>query len=101
MGDRRRKLRERLARAKECKPRQLDQLYSSYGFERREGAKHVVYTHCRYKMLRATVARQDPLNIGYVRTAERLLAELERLDAERQENTERSVTEESWQKSKT
>ena len=83
---RRRKLRERLARAKECQSRELKQLYLSYGFRRREGKKHVVYTHKRHKKLRAVVARQGSLNIGYVRTALRLLEELESLETEQAGN---------------
>ena len=78
---RRRKLRERLARAGECQSRELHQLYASYGFDRREGGKHVVYRHGRHRKLRATVARQGSLNVGYIRTAIRLLEQLERIEA--------------------
>jgi hypothetical protein len=62
-------------------PQDLERLYLSYGFTRREGAKHTVYTHSADPLnLRATVARHTSLPIGYIQTALRLirlLAEIE------------------------
>ena len=59
---------------------ELDRIYISYGFSRREGGKHTVYSHPVYPQLRATVARRRSLPVGYIQTALRLLDELERLE---------------------
>lgn len=62
-------------------PEDLERLYLSYGFQKREGAKHTVYTHSADLLnLRATVARHSSLPKGYIQTAIRLirlLAEIE------------------------
>ena len=81
MGDE--KLRARLARTKQgCRPRELDRLYVSYGFEKREGKKHTIYTHPRYPKLQAAVARHTRLHRFYVQTALTLLADLDVLEQE-------------------
>ncbi len=55
-------------------PKDLERLYLSYGFEKREGAKHTVYSHpADPLLLRATVARHSTLPIGYIQTAIRLI----------------------------
>lgn len=52
----------------------LERLYLSYGFDKREGAKHTVYSHKADPLrLRATVSRHGTLPIGYVQTAIRLV----------------------------
>jgi hypothetical protein len=67
-------------------PKDLERLYLSYGFDKREGAKHTVYTHqADLVNLRATVARHSNLPKGYAQTAIRLirlLAEIEGRDDE-------------------
>ena len=60
--------------------RDLDRIYISYGFKKREGSKHTVYSHPVHPHLRATVARHRSLPKGYVTTALRLVSELERLE---------------------
>ena len=57
----------------------LDRIYLSYGFTKREGSKHTVYSHPAYRQLRATVARHRSLPKGYITIALRLINELERL----------------------
>jgi len=57
----------------------LDRLYASYGFVRREGGKHSVYWHPDHPGLAATVARHRSLPAGYVRTALKLIGRLEQL----------------------
>ena len=80
MGDD--KLLARMMRSKSgWAPQDLERLYLSYGFDKREGAKHTVYTH-RLDLfnLRATVARHSTLPKGYIQEAIRLirlLAEIE------------------------
>lgn len=55
----------------------LDRLYTSYGFVKREGGKHTVYWHPDRPGLLATVARHGSLPAGYVRTALRLINDFE------------------------
>lgn len=58
----------------------LDRLYLSFGFRKREGAKHTVYDHPADPLvLRATVARHSSLAVGYVQTAIRLIRHLKRI----------------------
>jgi len=57
----------------------LHTLYLGFGFWCREGRKHRVYIHSEFPELRATVARQDELPIGYVQMAIRLTDRLEEL----------------------
>lgn len=60
--------------------RDLDRIYIRYGFKKREGNKHTVYSHPDFPQLRATVARHRSLPKGYVTTALRLIARLEQLE---------------------
>jgi hypothetical protein len=60
----------------------LDKLYRGFGFEVRQGKKHLVYKHPEYKYLRATVARHDPLPVGYIETAIELIDRLKELESE-------------------
>lgn len=58
----------------------LERLYLSFGFDKREGGKHCVYTHrADLQALRATVARHKPLPKGYIFTAIRLIRHLKEL----------------------
>ena len=79
-GDR--KLLDALKRSKaDVGFRHLDRLYTSFGFDRREGGRHAVYTHRRHPELQAAVSRKRCLAVGHVRTAIRLVEraiELER-----------------------
>lgn len=59
----------------------LERLYLSFGFDKREGGKHTVYTHrADPRTLRATVGRHGSLAPGYVQTAIRLIRHLEALE---------------------
>lgn len=59
----------------------LERLYLSFGFDKREGGKHTVYTHSADPWtLRATVARHKSLPDGYVRTAIRLIRHLKQIE---------------------
>jgi predicted RNA binding protein YcfA (HicA-like mRNA interferase family) len=61
----------------------LDQLYLGFGFELRQGGKHDVAKHPDYPQLRATLPRHaTSLAKAYIRTAVKLIDELERLKAE-------------------
>jgi hypothetical protein len=49
-------------------PEDLERLYLSFGRDKREGAKHTVYSHTADPLqLRATVARHSSLPIGMFR----------------------------------
>lgn len=66
------------------KERDLNRLYTGFGFERVEGGSHILYVHPKYPMLRATVSRSSHLKIGYFATAVKLvdaLIEKEQADA--------------------
>lgn len=56
----------------------LRRLYTAYGFEVREGARHVVVRHPDHHDLVTTVARHGDLPPVYARTAIRLIDELVR-----------------------
>lgn len=58
----------------------LDALYRGFGFEAREGGKHVMHVHPQFPQLRATVARHRSLPIGYIQHAIRLIEELKELE---------------------
>ena len=74
------KLFERMTRSKSgWKARDLEALYLGFGFQKREGGKHVVYSHPEFPQLRATVTRARNLPRGYVQTALSLINELRRL----------------------
>lgn len=51
----------------------VDRLYTSFGFTKREGGKHTIYVFPRSPTLRAVVARHRSLPVGYVATALRLI----------------------------
>ena len=51
----------------------LDRLYTSFGFSKREGGKHTIYVFPQNPNLRAVVARHRSLPVGYVSTALRLI----------------------------
>lgn len=64
------KLLERMLRSKAgWHPKDLEELYTSFGFEFRDKGGHRVYKHPRYPPLYATVARHRELPVGYVQTA--------------------------------
>ena len=54
----------------------LRRLYLAYGFELREGARHLVVRHPDHCDLVTTVARHSELPPAYARTAIRLIEEL-------------------------
>ena len=54
----------------------LRRLYVAYGFEVREGARHLVVRHPDYRDLVTTVARHDQLPPAYARTAVHLVEEV-------------------------
>ncbi|CAN5812510.1 hypothetical protein BH23GEM7_BH23GEM7_14200 [soil metagenome] len=61
----------------------LERLYLSFGFDKREGGKHSVYVHpADPRQLRATVARHTSLPTGYVQTAIRLIRLLKEIQSE-------------------
>jgi hypothetical protein len=57
----------------------LDKLYEGFGFEIRHGSKHDIVKHPDYPQLRATLPRHTTLAKAYVRTAVKLIDELESL----------------------
>ena len=68
----------------------LDQLYRSFGFDKREGGKHVLYTHeADPRNLRATVSRSNSLPNGYIQTAIRLIRHLKAIQGEDQNDPTR------------
>ena len=46
--------------------RDLDRLYTGFGFESREGGSHCVYSHPEHPELIATVTRSRTLAVGYI-----------------------------------
>jgi len=68
---------ERMRRSKGgWRPDDLARLYSSFGFDALEGAKHKLYIHPIYPDLRATVTHSSTLPVGYVSQAVRIVDEL-------------------------
>lgn len=66
-------------------PGDLEQLYTSFGFDKREGAKHTLYVHpIDPQRLRATVSRHRPLPTGYIQTAIRHIRLLKQIESEAQ-----------------
>lgn len=59
----------------------IESLYLGFGFEFREGSKHRFYYHPTYPELYATVARHNPLAIGYVATAVKLVDRLKQKES--------------------
>ena len=70
-----------LARARASKAdwtrRELDQLYRAFGFEIRHGSKHDIVVHPEHPELRATLTRSDPLAIGYITWAVKMIEALQ------------------------
>lgn len=66
----------------------LDRLYKSFGFARREGRKHTIYVLPQCPDLRAVVARHRSLPIGYISTAIRLIDKVKALGSATEENSE-------------
>jgi hypothetical protein len=63
-------------------PKDLEDLYTSFGFDMREGSKHTVYVHpADPRVLRATVSRHSELPTGYAQTAVRLIRHLKAITA--------------------
>lgn len=60
----------------------LHTLYIGFGFDFREGGKHIIYIHPEYPELRATVARHSTLAIGYIQHAINLIDKLKKLKGE-------------------
>lgn len=79
------KLLEQMARSKTgWKAEDLETLYTGFGFEKREGGKHVVYSHPEFPQLRATVTRARNLPQGYIQEALRLISELKKLQEQQE-----------------
>jgi len=66
----------------------LRKLYLGLGFEVREGGKHCVYIHPRYRELRATVTRSRSLAKGYIARALYLAERLKELEAQDDRDSE-------------
>jgi hypothetical protein len=61
----------------------LDRLYGSFGFDKRDRGKHSVFTHPEFpRELRATIARHRSLPIGYISTAVKMIDRLRELRGE-------------------
>ncbi len=63
----------------------LNVLYIGFGFDFREGGKHIIYIHPEFPELRATVARHSSLAIGYIKHAIHLIDRLKELKGEASE----------------
>ena len=57
-------------------PDDLRRLYVAYGFQVREGARHLVVRHHEHHDLMTTLARHNELPPAYARTAVRLVEEV-------------------------
>lgn len=88
------KLLEKARRLKNCSRDDLIKLYIEFGFEIRHGAKHDIAVHGVFKNLRTTIARHKSIGSGYLRTALKLIEDLERLESEGKTNPENSSEEE-------
>lgn len=60
----------------------LHALYVGFGFEFRQGGKHIIYIHPEFPELRATVARHGTIAIGYIQHAISLIDKLKKLREE-------------------
>jgi hypothetical protein len=68
---------EKMRRSKNgWRPGDLEELYAGFGFVYREGSKHRIYFHPVHKDLLATVKRADPLPVGYIARAVKLVQDL-------------------------
>ena len=84
MGDQ--KLRRKLARTTQgCRERELHRLYTSYGFVKKEGGRHTIFTHPSYPHLQGAVARHRYLHRSYVTHALKLLDMLDTLKGEKEQ----------------
>jgi hypothetical protein len=82
---------ERMSRSKAgWGQRDLETLYLGFGFTKREGGKHCVYSHPAHPMLRATVARTRELPVGYIQTAISLIRQLRELQKQSQSRDEKA-----------
>ena len=71
------KLLERMRNSKSSwKRRDLDSLYSGYGFLISHGRKHDIVRHPKYPQLRTTLPRHKTLAKGYVEMAIKLVDNL-------------------------
>ena len=66
--------------------RDLERLYISFGFVKREGGKHTIYWSPRFPMLRASVTRHKSLPVGYIATAIRLIDTAKRKAKDERQN---------------
>jgi len=66
----------------------LHTLYCGFGFVCREGAKHRVYIHSKYRDIRDTVSRQGRLPIGYITDAIKKVDEVLRREADNSQKPE-------------
>jgi hypothetical protein len=73
----------------------LERLYEGFGFNIRHGSKHDIVKHPDYPQLRATLPRHTTLAKAYIRTAVKLIDELENLRGEEpgEESGEKDETE--------
>lgn len=60
----------------------LHTLYVGFGFEFREGGKHMIYIHPEFPELRSTVARHSTLAVGYIQHAISLIDKLKKIKEE-------------------
>lgn len=80
------KLRSKLARTTQgCRERELHRLYTSYGFEKKEGGRHTIFKHRSYPHLIGIVARHRYLHRSYVTNALKLLDRLDTLEGEEEQ----------------
>jgi len=74
------KLLEKMRRSKAgWKHRDLESLYLSFGFEKKEGRGHTLYLHPKFPELMATVTRHKTLAKGYIDFAIKLIDKLEKI----------------------
>ncbi len=71
-----------LCQLKRTVPFNLFTLYVGFGFDFREGGKHIIYIHQEFPELRATVARHKSIAVGYIQHAISLIDKLKKLKEE-------------------
>lgn len=64
-----------------CNKRKLQKLLSQFGFESRNGSKHIIYTHPENSRLRFGLPYGKTISEGYVKDA---IKEIDKLFKERQ-----------------
>ncbi len=62
------------------KAKDLHKLYLGFGFNYREGGKHIFYAHPQHPELYTTVTRSRTLAKGYITTAIKLIDQLKMLE---------------------